>query len=79
MKKKGNHLITILLVLIFLLGLSLLLYPAVSDYWNSKHQTRAIAVYSEEVSGLDENQYQALWEAAPPITHPFWSGTMPTC
>ena len=64
MKKKGNHLITILLVLIFLLGLSLLLYPAVSDYWNSKHQTRAIAVYSEEVSGLGEGQYQALWEAA---------------
>lgn len=64
MKKKGNHLITILLVLIFLLGLSLLLYPAVSDYWNSKHQTRAIAVYSEEVSGLDKEQYQALWAAA---------------
>ena len=64
MKKKGNHLITILLVLIFLLGLSLLLYPAVSDYWNSKHQTRAIAVYSEEVSGLDKDQYQALWADA---------------
>lgn len=64
MKKKGNHLITILLVLIFLLGLSLLLYPAVSDYWNSKHQTRAIAVYSEEVSGLDKEQYQALWAEA---------------
>lgn len=64
MKKKGNHLITILLVLIFLLGLSLLLYPAISDYWNSKHQTRAIAVYSEEVSGLDKEQYQALWADA---------------
>ena len=64
MKKKGNHLITILVVLIFLLGLSLLLYPAVSDYWNSKHQTRAIAVYSEEVSGLDKEQYQALWADA---------------
>ena len=64
MKKKGNHLITILLVLIFLLGLSLLLYPAVSDYWNSKHQTRSIAVYSEEVSGLDKDQYQALWADA---------------
>ena len=64
MKKKGNHLITILLVLIFLLGLSLLLYPSVSDYWNSKHQTRAIAVYSEEVSGLDKDQYQALWADA---------------
>ena len=64
MKKKGNHLITILLVLIFLLGLSLLLYPAVSDYCNSRHQTRAIAVYSEEVSGLDKEQYQALWADA---------------
>ena len=42
----------------------MLLYPAVSDYWNSKHQTRAIAVYSEEVSGLDKDQYQALWADA---------------
>ena len=64
MKKKGNHLITILLVLIFLLGLSLLLYPAVSDYWNSLHQTKAIATYAEDVANLNQNQYGEIWAAA---------------
>lgn len=33
-----KHLSTILLVLIFLLGLCILLYPTISDYWNSKVQ-----------------------------------------
>ena len=64
MKKKGNHLITILLVLIFLLGLSLLLYPSVSDYWNSFHQTRAITSYAQEVANLDQARYDQLWADA---------------
>ena len=63
MKKKGNFL-NILLVLVFLVGLSLLLYPSVSDYWNSFHQTRAIATYSEEVTNLENEQYDELWAAA---------------
>ncbi len=42
----------------------MLLYPSFSDYWNSLHQTRAIASYAEEVANLDENQYEELWEAA---------------
>ena len=64
MKKKGNHLITLLLVFIFLLGLSLLLYPSVSDYWNSFHQTRAITSYAQEVANLDQARYDRLWENA---------------
>ena len=63
MKKKGKFL-NILLVLVFLVGLSLLLYPSVSDYWNSFHQTRAIATYAEEVATLDNEQYDELWAAA---------------
>ena len=63
MKKKGNFL-NILLVLVFLVGLSLLLYPSVSDYWNSFHQTRAIATYAEEVANLENEQYDEIWEAA---------------
>ena len=63
MKKKGNFL-NILLVLVFFVGLSLLLYPSVSDYWNSFHQTRAIATYAENVAKLDNNQYDQLWEEA---------------
>ena len=61
---KNNRFSTILLFLVFLVGLSLLLYPTVSDYWNSFHQTRAIAMYSEQVANLDDNQYAALWEDA---------------
>ena len=63
MKKKGNFL-NILLVLVFLVGLSLLLYPSVSDDWNSFHQTRAIATYSEEVANVENEQYDEIWEAA---------------
>ena len=63
MKKKSN-IINILLVLIFLAGLSLLLYPSVSDYWNSLHQSRAIASYAEEVANLNQEEYERIWNAA---------------
>ena len=62
-KKKGNY-ITLLLFLILLAGLSLLLYPSVSNYWNSLHQTRAIATYAEEVANLNQDQYDEIWAAA---------------
>lgn len=62
-KKKGNF-ITAFLVLILIAGLSLLLYPTVSDYWNSFHQTRAIANYAEQVANLNEEEYRRIWEAA---------------
>lgn len=64
MKKKNNNWTTIVLVLLLLAGVSLLLYPSVSDYWNSMHQTRAIASYAENVSQLDAAQYDAMWQAA---------------
>ena len=59
-----KHLSTVLLLFILFIGLSLLLYPSVSDYWNSFHQTRAIASYAEQVAKLDNNQYDQLWEEA---------------
>ena len=64
MKKKKPNITTVLLVVLLLAGLSLLLYPSVSDYWNSFHQTRAIASYAEEVANLDDAQYEEIWEAA---------------
>ena len=59
-----KHASTILLYLILLIGLSLLLYPSFADWWNSFHQTRAIASYSEVVATMDDDRYDALWEAA---------------
>ncbi len=62
--KKKSHLTTLLLVALLLAGLSLLLYPTVSDYWNSFHQTQAISGYVENVAKLDEGAYDQLWEEA---------------
>ena len=59
-----KHLSTILLVLALLVGAALLLYPTASDYWNSLHQSRAIATYAEEVANLTTADYEKLWLAA---------------
>ncbi|MGN0133496.1 MAG: class C sortase [Anaerotignum sp.] len=55
---------TIILIGIFLVGLSLLLYPSVSNYWNSFHSTQAIAGYAQQVADMDEEKYQEIWKEA---------------
>ena len=55
---------TIVLILIFLTGLSLLLYPTVSNCWNLLHQSRAVVEYSSQVEELDEELYEKIWEKA---------------
>ena len=62
MKKK--NLSTIALVLVFFVGLSVLLYPTISDYWNSLHQSQAIATYADSVAEMDEQDYEEMWNAA---------------
>jgi len=42
----------------------LLLYPSFSDYWNSFHQSRAIAGYSEQVTEIDDKQYDEMIQKA---------------
>ena len=61
MKKNRS---TIILILIFLVGLSVMLYPTVSDYINQKNQSRAVASYSQEVENLSDVDYQAYFDAA---------------
>ncbi len=61
MKKYGT---TIILLIVLIVGLSLLLYPSFSDWWNSMHQSRAVASYVDQVANIDEDQYAHLWEEA---------------
>ena len=61
MKRHGT---TIILLIVLIAGLSLLLYPTFADWWNSMHQSRAVASYVEQVANIDEDQYQELWSAA---------------
>lgn len=59
-----NNRSTILLILILLIGLSLMLYPSLADWWNSFHSSRSIASYVEQVANIDDAQYEELWDAA---------------
>ena len=63
MKKKGRF-SNVILFLVLLIGLSLLLYPSFSNYWNSMHQSRAITVYADSVAQLDEERYREILDAA---------------
>ena len=64
MKRKANNITTVILILMLIAGLSLLLYPTVSNYWNSFHSSRAINTYAEDVANLNEDQYEEIWSAA---------------
>ncbi len=55
-----KHLPTIFLILILIAGLSLLLYPTVSDWWNSFHQSRAIVDYEHIVDDMDKDTYKKI-------------------
>ena len=59
-----KHKTVIFLTLGFLVGICILLYPAFSDFWNSKAQSRAITDYESVLDNLDENEYSAIFERA---------------
>lgn len=61
MKKPSS---TAILVLILLVGLSLLLYPSVSNYWNSFTQSKVIVDYSQQIQEIDPDRYKEILDAA---------------
>ncbi len=63
-KKKGPSVSTIILVVILVVGMGILLYPSVSDWWNSMHATQAIAGYSEAVEQLSGQEKEAILNEA---------------
>lgn len=48
----------------FFVGISLLLYPVISEYINAKHQSKAIASYDETVSHMSEAEYDEIFAKA---------------
>ena len=62
MKKKTITTITILLF--FLVGLSLLLYPFVANQWNNYRQSRLISSYERTISDMEPEDFTAEWEKA---------------
>ena len=63
-KKRGPSISTIILVIILLAGVGILLYPSVSDWWNSMHATRAIAGYVTAVEDMSGQEKEDMLRAA---------------
>lgn len=59
-----KHKTVIFLTLGFLIGISILLYPAFSDFWNSKTQSRAIVDYKSVLKDLEQEDYTEIFEEA---------------
>lgn len=55
---------TMILLISFFIGLSVLLYPAVSSYWNSKTQSEAIVDYESMLASYKPEDYSELFAAA---------------
>jgi sortase A len=65
MKNKKSRIITnIIFGVIFLVGLGIFLYPSVSNYINSKHQSRAITNYEEAMAAISDEDYSRFWAEA---------------
>ena len=63
-RKKSSGFVNLILVLVLLFGVGLIAYPTFSDWWNSFHQTRAIAGYAERVANMDKEEFDRMWEEA---------------
>ena len=55
---------TIILLISFFIGLSVLLYPAISSYWNSKTQSEAIVDYEAMLAAYKPEDYTQIFEQA---------------
>lgn len=63
-KKKSGSASTIVLVAIFFVGLIILLYPTVSDFWNEKRQSQAIVNYDDLIVDLTPEDHSRLFSQA---------------
>lgn len=61
MKKNKS---TLILILVFFVGLSVMLYPTISDYVNQRNQSRAVANYAQSVDTMTDADYSAYFDAA---------------
>ena len=64
MRKKNSKISTIILLVILLVGLSVMLYPIISDWWNSRTQSRAIETYNKKVSEMNKEDFEDIFRKA---------------
>ena len=55
---------TKILIAALFIGLSLLLYPTFSNYWNLKHTTRVVNEYTSQLDEVDDEGHEEIWKSA---------------
>lgn len=63
-KSKFNVISTIVLLILLLVGLSVMLYPTVSNWWNTRVQSYAVAEYNQAVEQMDDSEKEKILAAA---------------
>jgi sortase (surface protein transpeptidase) len=72
---KGKKKTDIILIIIFLVGLSVLLYPTISNYYNSFHESKVIAAYETNLSKMTETDYSGALQKASDYNSTLSAGT----
>lgn len=54
----------LLLILAFLFGLGIFLYPTISDQWNRLRESQLITKYSDTVKTMNTNDFDSVWAEA---------------
>lgn len=62
--KITSKIVSLIFLIVFFIGLSVLLYPAFSQYWNSKVQSRAVADYERMLQNISKEDYTAVFQTA---------------
>ena len=63
-KKLRKQLPNLIFGIIFIVGLAVFLYPSVSNYVNTRNQSRAISNYEELLNSISEEDYSKIWNEA---------------
>ena len=73
MKRKVSN---ILIILLFLVGIGILVYPTVSNQWNTYRQNKLIKSYQQEIKALEPEDFTKAKEAARKYNETIYENTL---
>lgn len=59
-----KHLTTVLIIVMFIVGLSVLLYPAISNYINQKNASKVISEYNDKLENTSSDRIDSMFAQA---------------
>lgn len=63
-QQKGRKVTSVILALMLLVGIGLLAYPSVSNYWNSFHSSKVIVSYNDAVDQANQEHLAQMFQEA---------------